>query len=108
MRHRGNFYFCIIVFSPVPTSNVCPINVKSITCGSSFKTGSVGSDESGIATLSRFSHANLERTARDVRPIELHVDDVDAVLSRDETDSVLVWKTKGKLTREPKEEQEQN
>lgn len=78
---------------------MCPINV--ITCGSSFQTGSVGSNETGIATLSRFSHANLERTARDVRPIKLHVDDVDAVLSRYETDSVLVWKTKGKLTREP-------
>lgn len=84
------------------------LSVKSITCGSSFQTGSVGSDETGFATLSRFSHANLERTARDVRPIELHVDDVDAVLSWDETDSVLVWKTTGKLTRKPKEEHEQN
>lgn len=34
-------------------------------------------------------------------PVELHIDDVDAVLPRDETDGVLVWKTKSTLTREP-------
>lgn len=76
-------------------SNEC----QALTCGSSFQTGAVSGDESRIAALSRLSHADLERTARDVRPVELHVDDVDAVLSRDETDGVLVWKTECKLTR---------
>lgn len=86
----------------MPASNACPFNVESITCGSSLQTGAVRSDESGITDLSWFSHADLERTARDVCPVELHVDDVDAVLPRDETDGVLVWKTKSILTREPK------
>lgn len=84
----------------MPTCDVRLIEVKRITRGSSLQSGSVGGDESGIATLSRFSHANLERTARDVRPVELHVDGVDAVLSRDETDGVLVWKTKGKFNQQ--------
>lgn len=64
-----------------------------VTCASSFQTGAVSRDESRIPALSRFSHTHLERTARDVCPVELHVDDVDAVLSRDETNRILVWST---------------
>lgn len=61
-----------------------------VTCASSFQTGAVSCDESSIPALSRLSHTHLEGTARDVRPVELHVDDVDAVLSRDEANRVLV------------------
>lgn len=63
---------------------------RNITCGSSFQTGSVRSDESSVSTLTRLSYTDLKRTAGNVTAVELHVDDVDPVLARDEANGVFV------------------
>lgn len=74
---------------------------QKVTCGSSLQTGSVRSDESGISTLTRLSYTHLKRTAGNVTAVELHVDDVDPVLTRDEANGVFVWRKRRKLSREP-------
>lgn len=45
-----------------------------------------------LARLSRFPDPDLERTSWDVRAVEFDIDGVDAVLSGDEADGVLVWR----------------
>lgn len=60
------------------------------TCGSTFQAGSESRYHSWISNLSWVSHSDLEGTARDVAAVKTHVYRVDAVLSGDEADGVLI------------------
>lgn len=62
-----------------------------LTCGAFLQPGTGGRHQTGLSSLSRFSHSDLEGTSWDVAAVELDVDGVDAVLPGDEPDGVLVW-----------------
>lgn len=61
-----------------------------LTCAASLQTGSRGRHQPRVSSLARFSNPDLEGTSRDVTPIELHIDKIEAVLSGDEADGVLI------------------
>lgn len=65
-------------------------NVRVHTCGSSLQARSEGGHQAGISDLSRFSHSDFERAAGDVAAVETNIDGVNAVLSWDEPDGVLI------------------
>lgn len=66
------------------------ISRRELTCGASFQTGSVGAHQPRISALSGLTHPHLEWAAGDVAAVELHIDGVDAILTGDEANGVLV------------------
>lgn len=44
--------------------------------------------------MARLSNTHFERAPNHVAPIELNIDCVNAVLMRDEANSILIWKEK--------------
>lgn len=65
--------------------------VVKVTCCPPLQSCSVGRYEAGLSRLPWVSHSHLEWAARDVAAIELHIDEVKAVLPGNETDGIFVW-----------------
>lgn len=82
-------FYSSVVWTQVITGQVTQLTGKR-TCRASLQSSSVCRDQTGLAGLSRFPDAHLERASRDVSAVEFDVDGVDAVLPGDEPDGVLV------------------
>lgn len=63
----------------------------SLTCATSLQSCSVGRHHPRVSRLTCFSNPDLKRTSRDVASIELDIYQVEAILSGDEADCVLIW-----------------
>ena len=64
---------------------------RRLTSGAALQAGSVGRHHAWVSGLPRLPHADLEGTAGDVASVELHVDEIQAVLSGDKPHCVLIW-----------------
>lgn len=62
-----------------------------VTCAASLQSCSVGRHHPRVSSLARLSDPDLKWTTRDVTSIELHIDEIEAVLSGDEPDCVLIY-----------------
>lgn len=61
-----------------------------LTCAASLQACSVGRHHPRVSSLARFSNPDLEGTSGDVTTVELHINQVEAILSGDEADRVLI------------------
>lgn len=69
----------------------------SVTCGASLQSGAVGGHHARVSGLAGLSNTNLKWTTGDVAPIELHIDQIEAILSRNEADRVLVCQSEREM-----------
>lgn len=61
-----------------------------VTCGSSLQSWAVGRHHPRVSSLASLSDSDLKRTTWDVTSVELHIDEIEAVLSGDEPDCILI------------------
>lgn len=83
-------------WTPVKMYFLFPLKALKIrclyTCCSSLQSCSKGRNHSRISHLSWFTHSDLKGAARNMAPIEANMDGMNAVLSRDKSDSILIWR----------------
>lgn len=63
---------------------------SALTCVTSLQACSIGRHHPRVSSLARLSHPDLKWTSRNVTPIELHIYQIEAVLSGDEANCVLI------------------
>lgn len=66
------------------------VRVRWLTCGSSLQAWAKSRHHAWVSDLTWFSHTDLKGAARNVATIEAYINGVDAVLTWDEADRVLV------------------
>lgn len=69
---------------------------ESATCGASLQSWSVCRHHPRVSGLAGLSDSNLERTTRDVTSIELHINQIETILSGDEPDCIFIYQTEGR------------
>lgn len=68
-----------------------------LTCGASLQSGAVGGHHAGVSSLASLSNTDLKWTTRDVASIELHINQIEAILSRNEADCILVCRSEREM-----------
>lgn len=69
----------------------------SITRGASLQSGAVGRHHARVSSLASLSNTNLKWTTGDVASIELHINQIEAVLPRNEPDCILVCRSEREM-----------